>query len=443
MLTTDQATTIAQDLVTRARKYGADACDAVYSADASTDVQIRLGKLEDVTRAEGEEVSLRVFIGRQMASSATSDLSSSALDALAERVVAMAREVPEDAYAGLAPEDMLLKSAPAALDLYDETDISPEQLRGHAQAAEEAARAVKGVSNSEGGSASAGHGVFALATSHGFAQGHKSSSFSVSASVLAGEGGDMQRDYSYDSKRHWADLDTPESIGQEAGARAIARLKPLQPKSGAMPVVFDPRVGTSLLGHLIGAINGSAIARKTSFLLDALDTQVFAKGIRVHDDPHRRRGLSSRPFDGEGLPTHACDIIADGVLMTYLIDSTAARQLGTRPTGHSTRGGVSPSNLHIAAGALNPSAMMADIKLGLYVTELIGMGVNGLTGDYSRGASGFLIENGQITKPVNEVTIAGNLKDMFKALTPADDLAFRYGSNTPTLRIDGMTLAGG
>lgn len=442
MLSPDQAQNIAVDLVARARRWGADACDVVYSADASTDVQIRLGKLEDVTRAEGEDVSLRVFIGSKSASSTTSDLSSSALDALAERVVAMAREVPEDRFAGLAPEAMLLRSPPPALNLDDGVDVAPAALRARALDAEEAARGVAGITNSEGGSASAGHGVMALATSHGFAGAYTTSSHAVSASVIAGEDSAMQRDYAYHFVRHLTDLDDAAQVGREAGARAVARLNPVQLRSGSMPVIFDPRVGNSLLSHLIGAITGGAIARKTSFLLDALETQVFASAIQIIDEPHKQRGLRSRPFDGEGLATSRTEIVRDGVLTTWLIDSTAARQLGTKPTGHSTRGGAGASNLHLAPGQHSPAELMADISHGFYVTELIGMGVNGLTGDYSRGAAGFAIENGQITHAVSEVTIAGNLKDMFAALVPANDLIFRYATNTPTLRVDGMTLAG-
>ncbi len=442
MLTADQAQNIALDLISRARRHGADACDVVYSGDASTDVQIRLGKLEDVTRAEGEDVSLRVFVGQRSASSASSDLSAQALDALAERVVAMAREVPDDPYGGLAPHEMLLTGPPPALDLDDGVDVSPEALRARALEVEDAARAISGVTNSEGGSASAGRAVMALATSHGFAGSYTSSSHAVSASVLAGEGGDMQRDYSYHYARHLGDLDPAAVIGRKAGERAVARLGATQLPSGPMPVVFDPRVGSSLLGHLISAITGGAIARKTSFLLEALGTQIFAKGINIIDEPHRLRGLRSRPFDGEGLPTAASSIIDDGVLTSWLVDAAAARQLNIKPTGHSTRGGAGASNLHLAAGAVSPQALMADIASGFYVTELIGMGVNGLTGDYSRGASGFMIEKGVITRAVNEVTIAGNLKAMFAALTTADDLVFRYATNTPTIRIDGMTLAG-
>lgn len=442
MLSADQAQSIATDLVARARRWGADACDVVYSADASTDVQVRLGALEDVTSAEGEDVALRVFIGQRSASSTTSDLSSAALDALAERVVAMAREVPEDQYAGLAPEALLLRGAPPALDLDDAIEVAPADLRARALAAEDAARAVTGVTNSEGARASAGRSVIALATSHGFSGAYSGSSHAVSASVLAGRDAAMQRDYGFHHVRHLSDLDTPAQVGEEAGKRAVARLNPVQLKSGRMPVVFDPRVGGSLLGHLIGAITGNAIARKTSFLRDALNTQVFAPGIAVIDDPLRMRGLQSRPFDAEGLPTHITTLIADGVLTTWLIDAAAGRQLNLAPTGHAMRGGAGASNLHMAPGTHTPTELMADIMHGFYVTELIGMGVNGLTGDYSRGAAGFAIENGAITHAVSEVTIAGNLKDMFAALTPANDLTFRYATNVPTLRVDGMTLAG-
>jgi len=442
MLTDTQAQNLASDLVDIARRCGAEACDVIYTANASTDVQIRLGALEDVTRAESEEIALRVFIGQRSASSASSYLTAASLTTLADSVVAMAREVPEDAFAGLAPEELLLRAPPPLLDLDDGLDVAPDVLRHRAEAVEDAARAVEGVTNSEGGSASAGRNIVALATSHGFVRGYTSSIHSVTASVLAGAGGDMQRDSAYDYRRHLSDLEPAARVGSKAGARAVARLSPVQLKSGAMPVIFDPRVGGSLLGHLIGAINGTAIARKTSFLLDALGTQVFGATINIIDEPHRLRGLRSRPFDGEGLPTASSAIIADGRLTTWLIDSAAARQLALRPTGHATRGGAGTSNLHMAAGEMTPAALMADIKQGFYVTELIGMGVNGLTGDYSRGAVGFAIENGEITHAVSEVTIAGNLKDMFAALTPASDLEFRYATNVPTLRVDGMTLAG-
>ncbi|MFM5913334.1 MAG: TldD/PmbA family protein [Chakrabartia godavariana] len=447
MLTTDQARDRAADLVARAIKAGADAADAIYVAEASTGVQVRLGALEDVQRSEGEEIGLRVFVGRQSASASSSDLSVDAMAKLAERAVAMAGQAPEDAYAGLAPQDRLMTGAPADYDIDDGGDVSPQDLRDRAMRAEDAARAVSGVTNSEGGSASAGRALIALATSGGFAGSYAGSSHGVSASVLAGEGSDMQCDYSWHSTRHLGDLDDAAKIGREAGERAVARLNPVRLKSGSMPVIFDPRVAGSIIGHLIGAITGAAIARKTSFLLDALDTEVFASGITIIDDPHRRRGLRSKPFDGEGLPTQKRAIIEKGRLTTWLLDSASARQLGLEPTGHASRGvsgppGAGATNLHMEPGSVSPVDLMADIKEGFYVTDLIGQGVNGLTGDYSRGASGFVIRNGQIEGPVAEVTIAGNLKDMFRTLVPANDLEFRHGTNAPTLRLEGMTLAG-
>lgn len=447
MLTNDQARDRAADLVTRALKAGADAADVIYVADASTGVQVRLGTLEDVQRSEGEEIGLRVFVGRQSASASSSDLSLEALNTLAERAVAMAGQAPEDEYAGLAPAELLMHTAPPALDIDDQQDVPPQTLRDRALAAEDAARAVAGVTNSEGGSASAGRAVVGLATSTGFSGSYSGSSHGVSASVLAGEGSGMQRDYAYHSVRHLEDLDDAAGIGREAGEKAVSRLDPVRLKSGPVPVILDPRVAGSLVGHLMGAITGGAIARKTSFLLDALGTEIFANGITIVDDPHRLRGLRSKPFDGEGLPTSRRAIIDRGVLTTWLMDSASARQLGLKPTGHASRGvggppGAGATNLHMEPGSVSPKDLMADIKDGFYVTELIGQGVNGLTGDYSRGASGFVIRNGEIAEAVAEVTIAGNLKDMFKNITPANDLTFRYGTNVPTLRLEGMTLAG-
>ncbi len=447
MLTTEQARDRAADLVARAIRAGADAADAVYVGDGSTSVQMRLGALEDVERSEGEEIGLRVFVGRRSASTSSSDLSAHALAAAADRAVAMAREAPEDAFAGLAPEDRLMKGPFPDLDTCDPMEISPQALRERALAIEDAARSVPGVNNSDGGSAGASLAVVAIATSHGFAGSYAGSGHSLSTAVLAGEGGDMQRDYAYHTTRYLADLDSPDAIGREAGARAVAKLNPVKLKSGAMPVVFDPRVSGGLVGHVVGAIIGSSIARKTSFLIDQLGKPVFGKGIHVIDDPLRPRGLRSKPFDGEGLPTARTMIIEDGVLTGWLMDSASARQLGLSPTGHAARGvggppGAGVTNLHLAAGDLSRAALMADIKEGFYVTDLIGQGVNLLTGDYSRGASGFVIRNGEIAEAVAEVTIAGNLAEMFANLVPANDLEFRYATNAPTVRIDGMTLAG-
>jgi PmbA protein len=448
MLTPDAARDRALDIVTRARKAGADAADAVLGASASVEVSVRLGELEDVGRSEEEQLGLRVFVGQRSASVSTSDLSSAAMDALVERAVAMAREAPEDKWAGLAPEDRLMTGPIPDLDLQDTDDPTPATLKQTALAAEDAARAVPGVTNSEGGGASASRVAWALATSHGFAGAYATTSHSVSASVLAGSGGAMQRDYGHRTVRHRAHLPSPDVIGREAGERAVARLNPGKVASGPMPVLFDPRVGASLIGHLTGAISGSAIARGTSFLLGKLDEQVFASGIDIVDDPLRPHGLRSRPFDGEGLAVSATSLIRDGVLTTWLLDSASARQLGLEPTGHAARGGagapgVSTSNTYLAPGKVSRDELIAGVKRGVYVTELIGQGVNGVTGDYSRGAAGFLIEDGVLTTPVDEFTIAGNLKEMFLQLTAADDLEFRYATNVPTLRIDGMTVAGG
>ena len=447
MLTLEAARNTASALVERARAAGADAADAIYLADASENVQVRLGKLEDVERSESEHIGLRVFCGRRSASIGSTDLGEAALGELATRAVAMARAAPEDPYAGLAPEDLLLRGELTDLDLRDPHEPSPADLRAQAQAAEEAARAVAGVTNSEGAGASSGAAILALATSQGFAGAYAGTSRGLGASMIAGEGSTMQRDYAWRSARHGADVPSPETIGTQAGQRAVARLDPGRLKSGTMPVVFDPRVGGSLIGHLVGAMAGSAIARRASFLLDRLDEQLFDSAITLIDDPLRPRGLRSRPFDGEGLSVSRRNLVEGGRLTGWLMDSASARQLGLVPTGHASRGtsgapGVSPSNLHLAAGSVSPAALMADIADGVYVTELIGQGVNGVTGDYSRGASGFRIVNGEIAGPVAEFTIAGNLIDMFKALIPADDLEWHRAINVPTIRIDGLMIAG-
>lgn len=447
MLSVQDAENRVADLVAAAGKAGADAADALYVGDASTQVQVRLGQLEDVGRSEGEEIGLRAFVGRRSATVSSSDLSPAALAALVDRVVAMACEAPEDEWAGLAPTDRLAGRDLPDLALDDGGEPAPAELRARALAAEDAARAVAGVTNSEGAGASAGGATLALATSTGFVRGYATRSYGCSASVIAGEGGGMQRDYAYHTARRQADLDDPEEIGRRAAERAVRRLDPGKLGSGRMPVVYDPRVGSGLVGHLIGAIAGPSIARRTSFLLDEEGRQVFAPCVTIRDDPHRRHGLRSKPFDGEGLPTAPRDLVADGVLTGWLMDSASARQLGRQPTGHASRGtggapGVSASNVHLQPGPLSPAALMADVKLGLYVTELIGQGVNGVTGDYSRGASGFLIVDGEIAGPVAEITVAGNLRDMFRELTPASDLEFRRGIDVPTIRIEGMTVAG-
>jgi PmbA protein len=446
MLSLHEAQDRASMLVEAARKAGADAADAVYGCDASAGVSVRLGALEDVERSESEHVALRVFVGQRTASISSSDLSKDTLATLVDRAVAMAREAPEDAYAGLAPEDRLLRKKSNGLDLVDEAEPSPEELRARALEAEDAARSVLGITNSEGAGAAHGRSQVALVTSHGFVGSYAGTNHSTWASVLAGTGEGMQRDHASHSARHLKDLDAADAIGNRAGQRAVARLNPQRIESGRMPIIFDPRVGNSLIGHLIGAITGPAITRRSSFLLEKLGEAIFDAGITIIDDPHRARGLRSRPFDGEGLPTKETKLIDKGVLTGWLLDSASARQLGLAPTGHATRGGGSPgagaSNVHMVAGEATSRALMGDIERGIYVTELIGHGVNSVTGDYSRGAAGFLIEKGCTGPAVAEVTIAGNLLDMFANLRAASDLDFRYSINVPTLRVDGMTVAG-
>lgn len=448
MLTPENAKSLAQDLVARALAAGASAADAVFACDASTDVQIRLGALEDVQRSESAGIGLRVFDGQRSASVSGSDFSTFGLATLAERAVAMARLAPQDTYAGLAPEELLARGPLAQPELDDAGDPDPALLRDLAERCEAAARAVPGVTNSEGGSAGAVRSVMALATSHGFAGTYSGSRYGIGASVLAGADGAMERDSASHMVRFLSDLESPEEVGRRAGKRAVARIGHGKVSSGAMPVLFDPRAGGSLLGHLLGAISGSAIARKTSFLLDKRGAAIFDAAVSVIDDPLRPRGLRSRSFDGEGLPTARTTVIDKGVLTGWMMDSASARQLGEKPTGHASRGvsgapSAGASNVHMAAGSDSPEALMAGIVTGIYVTELIGMGVNGVTGDYSRGASGFIIRDGQLAEPISEITIAGNLVDMFASLVPANDLAFRYAVNVPTVRIDGMTVASG
>jgi len=358
----------------------------------------------------------------------------------------MAAEAPEDRYAGLAPEELLFRGNPMDLDLDDGGDPDPADLKERALAAEDAARSVEGVTNSNGASASASASIFAIATSDGFDGSTRATGYSNSASVVAGEAGAMQRDYAWHSARHAADLEAPQDVGLRAAERAVSRLAPVSVKASTMPVLFEPRVAATLLGHFVAAISAAAIARQSSFLLDALETQVFAPGVVIRDDPFRPRGLRSRAFDGEGLPVKPMNLVSDGVLTTWLAESASARQLGIQPSGHAVRGvsgapGAGPSNLYFMPGNRSREEMIADVKHGMLITELIGQGVNGVTGDYSRGAAGFLISDGEIGPAVAEITIASNLKQMFKTLEPAGDLRLRRGIDSPTLMVPAMTVA--
>jgi PmbA protein len=439
-------TALAEHLVQAAKKVGADAADAIAMRSVSLSVGVRDGAVEESERAEGNDMGLRVLIGRRQAVVSTNDLSREGVPALAERAVAMAKATPENKFAGLADADRLARAFPD-LDLIDKGIPSVDELEAMAQRAERAGLAVNGVTKSDGASASAGIGGIVLVTSHGFSGAYLGSRYSLSMSAIAGEGTAMESDHDYSSMLHLDDLEAPEKIGRTAGERAVKRLNPRKVATKKVPVVFDPRISGSLIGHLAGAINGSAIARKTSFLKDKLNEQLFAPGINVIDDPLRLRGLRSRPFDAEGVAGRHTTLIENGVLKTWLLDSATARELGLATTGHAQRGASStpspgPSNLHLEPGSASPEQMLRDIGEGFYVTDLIGMGVNSVTGDYSRGAAGFWIENGKRTYPVSEVTIAGHLLDIFRNLTPANDLEFRYGTNAPTVRLEGLTIAG-
>jgi PmbA protein len=427
-------------LLDRARAAGADTAEASVSNSISVNVTRRLGRTEHLERSERHGLGLTVYVGRRSASVSSTEVAAAGFVQLAERAVAMARVVPEDPYGGLAEDARAVDAAP--LELHDTTEPSTEALIARAAMAEDAALAVHGITNSEGGEAGYGRSEFLLATTAGFMGGYARTSHSVSAVALAGSGTGMQRDYDFHSATFLTDLDDPAIIGRRAGERAIARLNPTRPATARVPVVFDPRVSASLIGHLAGAISGASIARGTSFLKDSLGARLFAPGIMLHDEPLRLRGARSKPFDSEGVPTANTTLIEDGVLTTWLLDSRSARQLGLRTNGHSSGGSPGLSNAYLAAGSLSPAELMADITEGLYVTELMGMGVNGLTGDYSRGCAGFMIRNGALAEPVAEITIAGNLKTMFAALIPANDLQFRRIVDAPTIRIDGMTLAG-
>lgn len=433
-------------LIDSARKAGADAADAILVKSTSLSAILRLDQTERVERSESADLGLRVFVGRRMAIVSSADQRQPALDAMVERAVAMARAVPEDPYAGLAEPDDIVGQVPA-IDLVDEKEPSAEVLIARARDAEQAALAVPGVTNSEAADASWGRTEISLAGSNGFAGSYARTSSSIVASMVAGEGTGMETDYDFTSAVFAEDLDDAAKVGRGAGERAVARLNARKADTARVPVVFDQRVANSLLQHLTSAISGPAIARGTSFLKDRLGERVFASGISIVDDPHRPRGLRSKPFDAEGLANQHRAFIKDGRLTSWVMDLASARQLGLRSTGNAARSTSSPprpsiTNLYLEPGASSREDLIGAIDKGLYVTQMMGHGINMVTGDYSRGASGFWIENGELTYPVNEVTVAGNLVDMFANLVPANDLAFHYGIDSPTVRIDGMTVAG-
>lgn len=437
---------VATDVVKLALKAGATSADALAVSARDQDVSVRHGVIEQFEQSESQDVGLRVFVGQSSALISGSVLTPEGLQRLVERAIAMAKLAPPDPHAGLAAAEQLARDLPW-LDLVSTDEFTSAELQSLAQRAEDAALAIKGVSKSSGASAGAARRTVAMAASNGFAQTYQRSSFGLSASVVSGEGTGMERDYDGHGAVHFADVETPEKIGRTAGERAVARLNPRKLHSQTAPVIYDRRIATSLIGHLATAINGSSIARGTSFLKADLGKQIFASGVQVIDDPLRVRSSGSRPFDGEGLPTQRRDLIDSGVLTGWVLDLRSARQLGLSPTGNGARGLASPpsastSNLHMAAGTRSVDEMLKDMQRGFLVTEFIGSSINMVTGDYSRGASGFWIEDGAIAYPVSEVTVAGHLRDMFKSLEPATDLEFRSSANAPSCFMGGMTIAG-
>ncbi|ATC33327.1 TldD/PmbA family protein [Caulobacter vibrioides] len=435
------------DVVAAARKAGADAAEAVFAERQSLSVSVRLGELEEVEREEARDLGLRVFIGRRSATVSGSDISSEARAKLIERAVAMARLAPEDPYASLAPQDRLARGPFPDLDLIDAYEPSAETLETQARTAEDHARAVEGVTNSDGGSATWSSSRWALATSDGFHGAHAATGHSISASAIAGEGAGMERGGEGRSTRHFGDLPAAGDIGMAAGRQAVARLNPRKIASTTAPVIFENRLAMSLIGPLLGAISGPSIARGTSFLKDRLGQPIFARGVNLLEDPHRVRGLGSAPFDDEGVATQARALIEDGVLTTWLLNTSSAKQLGLVTTGHASRGlagpsGVSTHNLTLQPGTQDLKGLMKDAGTGLVVTSMFGPSLNGNTGDWSVGCSGYWFENGENTGPVTEITVAGNLIGIYARLVPGSDLEFRGASNSPSLLVDALAIAG-
>lgn len=444
---TQQTLDLIADLVKHARSAGADAADAVFVSSTAVGAGVRNGVTEELERSETTDLGLRVFVGRKNAIVSTTTPDRAKFGSLVEQALAMARVLPDDQYAGLAPNALTGTFDTNALELADPAEPDTAALLERARAGEEAALAIKGVTNSAGSSASCGRTEVTLATSAGFAGTYSRTSHSNSVCVLAGAGDGMQRDYDYHGTVWLRDLKDAATLGRNAGEKAVARLNPSRPKTGRYPVVFDPRVAGSFLGHFVGAITGTSIARGTSFLKDKMGQAIFASTVGITDDPTRVKGLRSRPFDGEGMAVAPLSLVQGGVLQSWVLDSRSARQLGLQSNARAARGTASPpgpsaSNLFFEPGTLSPSALMADIKEGLYITEMMGSSINGLTGDYSRGASGFMIRDGQIAEPVAGFTLAGNLLEIFASITLADDLVFRFGTDAPTLRTDALNTAG-
>ncbi len=440
---------ISHVLLEAARKAGAEAADTIVLDGSSVSVEVRGGALEHAERSEGTDLGLRVFLGQRQAIVSSSDSRPETLTAMAERAVAMAREAPEDPYAGLAQSDQLAANWDTeALELFDPApEPSAEGLMQDALAAEAAALAVQGVTQVSDAAASYGTHRVHLAATNGFSGGYVRSSRSTSCVAISGEGTGMERDYDGDSRTFQSDLRSPADIGQSAGERAVQQVGARQPATGTFPVLFDERISSSLIGHLLGASNGSAIARGASWLSDCLGEQVLPDHLSLIEDPHRPRISGSRPFDAEGLPTRRRAIVENGTLTGWTLDLSSARKLDMASTGNAVRGVSGPPspsnwNLSLTQGDQSRAELLRDMGTGLLVTSMIGSTINPNTGDYSRGASGFWVENGEIAYPVNECTIAGNLRDMLKRIIPANDARTYLSRVVPSLLIEGMTLAG-
>ena len=443
----NDAESILENLLTDAKSAGAEAADAVLYRAVSHGVSWRMGQLEDVERSESADLGLRVLVGQKQATVSTTDLTRASLKELAERCAAMAKEAPEDPYCGLAPKERLAKAPFKELDLGDYQEPTTEDLKARAAACEEAALAIEGVVNSSGAGASYGEGQKWFATTDGFFGQSGGSNHSTSVSVLAQDDNGMERDYDYDSKTHIADLMSAVEIGKNAGERTVKRLSPKKAKSQPAPVLFDNRLSRSLLSHLSGAVNGAAIARGVSFLKDKKGERIFSETINIIDDPHILRGAGSRPFDGEGISNARIDLIKNGVLTDWFLNSGQAKQLGLETNGRASRGvsggpGSGSTNLYLEAGDQSFDELIKKANEGLLVTDMFGPQVNPNTGDYSVGCSGFWIENGAVAYPVSEITIAGNLLEMFGSIVPANDLEFRGATNAPSVLITTMTIAG-
>ena len=439
----------AEALLDAATRAGAEAADVLVSEGSSLSIDVRAGALEQAERAEGVEIGLRVLLGQRQACVSASDTAPRTLEEMARRAVAMAREAPEDPYVGLAePEQLAREWDIAALDLMDpEPDPAPATLQERALAAEAAALAVEGVSQVQSASAAAGWRAVELAASNGFRGGYGRSSRIVSCVAITGEGSGMEREYHFEGRTHWADMPDAAEIGHIAGERAATRANPRRPRTGAWPVIYDERIAGSLIGHLLAAINGTAIARGASWLRDALGEQVLPEGLSLIEEPHRARISGSRPFDAEGLATARREIVTGGRLEGWVLDLTTARKLGMQSTANAQRSTAAPpspgtSNVTLTPGTLSRDALLRETGTGLLVTSMLGASINPTTGDYSRGASGFWIENGEIAWPVNECTIAGNLRDMLLRLTPADDARPHLSMQVPSLRVEGLVIAG-